>query len=343
MKSEIRINDSAPEAVIDIEGVIGAPEHSPAGGSVATYGRFAEALDRIRAIKAPEITVNIRSTGGDVNDALLIFDALRGSGATVTTRCYGYTASAATVIAQAASEGRREISANSLYLIHCSESAAEGNAHSLSAAKELLDRTDERIAEIYALRSGRPREEFTMLMNCNNGHGRWMTPAETVAAGLADRIIPARTTCSADDAAQTAAVCRLLGLGLPLPPGLPGEQRPGAATTAGRSNDSPPTVNPYGLLRRLAAAIRAIARSGSAATSRTAPRPRAAAPGPALPRSDAAATHASATEEARRLAEAQEAALPTSVPDTEDPPTDERILSPNEEAYRQDALNMRSH
>ena len=31
---------------------------------------------------------------------------------------YGYTASAATVIAQAASEGCREISAHALYLIH---------------------------------------------------------------------------------------------------------------------------------------------------------------------------------------------------------------------------------
>ena len=62
--------------------------------------------------------VDIRSTGGDVNDALLIHDALCSLDAHITTRCYGYTASAATIIAQAASPGCREISANALYLIH---------------------------------------------------------------------------------------------------------------------------------------------------------------------------------------------------------------------------------
>ena len=85
---------------------------------MATYERFRDAVRRIAEIEAPEVVVEIRSTGGDVNDALLIHDALRSLGARITTRCYGYTASAATIIAQAASEGRREISANALYLIH---------------------------------------------------------------------------------------------------------------------------------------------------------------------------------------------------------------------------------
>ena len=176
MLSDIRINGSASEAVIDIEGVIGVPEQTQflePGGRVATYARFAEALAAVAAVQAPRVVVNIRSAGGDVNDALLIFDALQGLGAEVVTRCYGYVASAATVIAQAASPGCREISSNAFYLIHCSESAAEGNSRSLSAAKELLDRTDERIADIYASRSGRPVAGFAALMNENGGKGRW--------------------------------------------------------------------------------------------------------------------------------------------------------------------------
>lgn len=108
MLSDIRINGSASEAVIDIEGVIGVPEQTQflePGGRVATYARFAEALAAVAAVQAPRVVVNIRSAGGDVNDALLIFDALQGLGAEVVTRCYGYVASAATVIAQAASPG----------------------------------------------------------------------------------------------------------------------------------------------------------------------------------------------------------------------------------------------
>ena len=123
MKSEIQINNTAGECHIDIEGTIGVAEEwqfDEPEERVATYERFREAVRRIGAVEAQRIVVNIRSTGGDVNDALLIHDALKQTGAHVTTRCYGYVASAATIIAQAASEGCREISANALYLIHTS-------------------------------------------------------------------------------------------------------------------------------------------------------------------------------------------------------------------------------
>ena len=194
MKSEIRIRNSADVCYIDIEGNIGVPEEwqfDDPGARVATYERFRAAAARIAALEAAEVLVSIRSTGGDVNDALLIYDALRTLPGRITTRCYGYTASAATLIAQAASEGRREIAAGALYLIHNSECSVEGNVAELEARIGLLRKTDERLAEIYAVRSGRPAAEFAALMAENNGSGRWLSPEETVAAGLADRVIGA--------------------------------------------------------------------------------------------------------------------------------------------------------
>ncbi len=194
MKSEIRIRNSADVCYIDIEGNIGVPEEwqfDDPGARVATYERFRAAAARIAALEAAEVVVSIRSTGGDVNDALLIYDALRTLPGRITTRCYGYTASAATLIAQAASEGRREIAAGALYLIHNSECSVEGNVAELEARIGLLRKTDERLAEIYAVRSGRPAAEFAALMAENNGSGRWLSPDETVAAGLADRVIGA--------------------------------------------------------------------------------------------------------------------------------------------------------
>ena len=190
-KSEIHIVDSAEQCHIDIEGTIGVPEEwqfEVPEERVATYEKFREALRRIAAIEAPEVIVNIRSTGGDVNDALLIHDALRSLGARITTRCYGYTASAATIIAQAATEGCRELSANALYLIHNAVCATEGNAAELASRVELLRQTDARIASVYAARSGRPASEFEALMAENNGNGRWLSPDEAIAAGLADRL-----------------------------------------------------------------------------------------------------------------------------------------------------------
>lgn len=192
MKSEIQINNTADVCHIDIEGTIGVPEEwqfDEPEARVATYDKFRETVRRIAAIDAPQVVVDIRSTGGDVNDALLIHDALRSLGARVTTRCYGYTASAATLIAQAASEGCREISANALYLIHNAVCATEGNASEIAGKLDMLRQTDARIAAVYAARSGRSVGEFESLMAENNGCGRWLSPEEAVAAGLADRIV----------------------------------------------------------------------------------------------------------------------------------------------------------
>ena len=194
MKSEIQINNTAGVCQIDIEGTIGVPEEwqfEEPDARVATYERFRDTLRRIAEIEAPEVVVNIRSTGGDVNDALLIHDALTTLGAHITTRCYGYTASAATIIAQAASPGCREISANALYLIHTAVCATEGNAAELTGKLDLLRQTDARIAAVYAARSGRPAAEFETLMAENNGNGRWLSPEEAVAAGLADVVTDA--------------------------------------------------------------------------------------------------------------------------------------------------------
>ena len=192
MQTKITIRNEAQTCYIDIEGVIGVPEQSQfenADSRVATYETFCQEVERIKRVAATSVVVNIRSTGGDVNDALLIYDALQSLDARITTRCYGYTASAATIIAQAANEGCREISSNAMYLIHKSTCAIEGNSASLDARAELLRKTDERLAHLYAMHSGGDVEFFTQLMAENNGEGRWLTAEEAVQAGLADKII----------------------------------------------------------------------------------------------------------------------------------------------------------
>ena len=71
METTIKIRNEASLCTIDIEGVIGVPESEQFGQSsqsVATYERFREVLEQIKSIEAEEVLVNIRSTGGDVND-----------------------------------------------------------------------------------------------------------------------------------------------------------------------------------------------------------------------------------------------------------------------------------
>lgn len=212
-----KVTSAAAGAVIVVDGIIG---RSSGAGSVNTAGEMAEAIDRAVCGGEREATVDIRSTGGDVHEALGMYDILAGSGLRITTRCFGYVASAATIVAQAASPGRRLIAPGALYLIHRAESAAEGNAGDMTAAVELLTKTDAGIAGIYAARSGRSAREFAALMSENGGRGRWLTASETVAAGLADSVIPVRVRGEADPAVwlrrAAGELCTMLGIA-PLP------------------------------------------------------------------------------------------------------------------------------
>ena len=199
MNPQIKIKNEVDCTTIDIEGTIGLSEEwqfDNPESRVATYERFKECVAKIADIRNSHIVVNIRSTGGDVNDAMLIYEALRATGAHITTRCYGYTASAATIVAQAASEGCREIAPTSLYLIHKSLCSTEGNAEELEAEVDMLRQTDRRIAEVYASRSGRSVEEVELLMSANGGRGRWLSPDEALAEGLVDAIESEHMTTS---------------------------------------------------------------------------------------------------------------------------------------------------
>ena len=188
---KIEIDNSAGVATIDIEGQIGVPNYGESD-KVATYEAFKAKVGEVIKSNPRKVVVNIRSTGGDVNDALLIYDALKEV-KNVETICYGYTASAATIIAQAAAQGKRKMSANGLYLIHQASTSVDGNANELDAKADLLKKTDERIAAIYANASGRPAEDFTALMAENNGNGKWLSAEEALGYGLIDEIINAAT------------------------------------------------------------------------------------------------------------------------------------------------------
>ncbi len=335
MQSEIKITNRSGAVVIDIEGVIGVPERmqfEQPGERVATYEKFTETLKRISSLKAGRIEVNIRSSGGDINDALLIYDALTGSGAKVTTRCYGYVASAATIIAQAASPGCREISANTLYLIHCSESAAEGNTHSLSQARELLDKTDQRIAAIYSARSGRPAEGFAALMNENNGRGRWMSAAETVDAGLADKVLS--TSKVADSSVVGCdrdfdALVDMLGL-----PRLPESSVRGGVETG----------FPRRLLRAAVRLRRLLGvKSGTAGAAKAGGEAKKDAGAEAVG-SHASGGRPSVTGRTVTLGQPdrQSSGRPTATKPKEDPSPADHIRTPNEQAYDSDIQNIKS-
>lgn len=188
----INIQNNGSSAVIDIDGVIGVPEwlqfDDPAE-RVTTYEHFSAKLAEIAALSATKIDVNIRSTGGNMDDALKIYDALITNSAIVSTHCFGYVASAATIIAQAANKGRRYISDNALYLIHQASTEVNGNTADLDDARQMLEATNERMANIYSKSGskGLTADDYLKLMAESNGKGIWLSADKVLEYGLADK------------------------------------------------------------------------------------------------------------------------------------------------------------
>lgn len=182
--------------VIDIDGPIGRPDNSSQSAPNAlSYEDFKKELNRVRAAQPERLTLNIRSNGGDLHEALLIFEELeqlKQRGTQITTCCYGYTASAATLIAQAASPGCRLLAPSAMYLIHNATTALDGNALEAQHTLQLLSQTDREMAEIYALHTAREPEHYAAIMARNAGKGQWLSAQEALDEGLADAILPSR-------------------------------------------------------------------------------------------------------------------------------------------------------
>ena len=179
------------EIVINIEGEIGQ------------YNNTVEAIQKeivpYSGI-ALKVIVNIRSTGGLLDEALKIYDYLHWLSElpdiVVETRCFGYTASCGTIIAQAASPNMRGISEHSLYLIHCCACDIEiGNYIELGKQRDILMLRDEHISKIYAKHSRGVLDEKAVIeiMEENEGNGYWQEPSEVISRGLADFIIKAES------------------------------------------------------------------------------------------------------------------------------------------------------
>jgi len=186
LKGNFAINmASKKEAVIDIEGTIGFDwwEDEP---DANTKEAIKQQLKDIAAIKADHITVNINSFGGDVNHGLSIHDLLAEHPAKVTTKIYGMTASAATVIAMAGNE--RLMSANALGLIHEARNGVYGTSKQQSENIKFLEKVNDRIASIYSKAGGKDEKIYRKQMKIDSGEGEWQNAEEFKEMGLITNI-----------------------------------------------------------------------------------------------------------------------------------------------------------
>lgn len=133
---------------------------------------------------AQAVEIRINSGGGDLFEGLTIYNRLR-SLSRVSVVVDGLAASAASVVAMAASPGCLGMAPNSRMMVH--EANLTGSAMTaaeLSAASSLVDGLSDEIATIYARRSGRPAAHWRARMKSET----WLSAHQAVAEGLADYV-----------------------------------------------------------------------------------------------------------------------------------------------------------
>lgn len=146
-------------------------------------------VNALRGVITGTITMYVNCEGGEVFDGLAIYEALRRHPANITALVDGIAASAASFVIQAAD--RVVMAEHAKLMIHDAHGGVLGNARDMRAMADLLDALSDTIADIYAERSGKTREEWRAAMQAAEGgpDGTWYDARAAVKAKLADEVV----------------------------------------------------------------------------------------------------------------------------------------------------------
>lgn len=185
------------------------------------------------------VEVHLNSPGGEATEGVAIANLLRQHPARVVAVVDGLCASAASMVAMGADEV--VMAPSSQMMVHEASGSAWGDADSLERTARALHHLSDSYAAAYAGKAGGTAEDWRALMRAET----WYSPDEAVAAGLADRAMPART--GEDDAAAAVArhdlrVFAYAGRAdAPAPPISPAAQA-GATAAAGSTTRKEPDL-----------------------------------------------------------------------------------------------------
>jgi ATP-dependent Clp protease protease subunit len=172
----IRFNAKGKTAEILFYGDVG--EGWFGGISAVAFAKELKALGNIDSID-----LRINSIGGDVFDGMAIYRLLVDHQARVVTHVDGTAASIASVIAMAGDEIL--IGESSSMMIHEAWGIGVGRAEDLRAMADRMQRETQNIADVYAARTGKKRDELLGLMAAET----WFYGKEAVDAGFATSVV----------------------------------------------------------------------------------------------------------------------------------------------------------
>ena len=143
-----------------------------------------------------ELTVRINSPGGVLSEAVAMRTVLMKHPAKKTIDIEGDCASAATVIACLPGAHVR-MAKGSQYMIHRAKCGARGTADNMLSAFNMLQKSDQDMADIYAERTGKTADECMELMKKET----WFTVEEAIENKFADEVL------TGEDAMEPIVAC----------------------------------------------------------------------------------------------------------------------------------------
>ena len=138
------------------------------------------------------VTIWLNSPGGDVVAAARIYNMLLDYPGKVTVNIDGIAASAASVIAMAASTVA--MSPVSMLMIHNPATLAMGDKTELSRALDMLESVKDSIINAYQLKTGLSRAKLSKLMDMET----WMDATAAIDLGFANEILTSKQGSSPD-------------------------------------------------------------------------------------------------------------------------------------------------
>jgi len=169
-------------------------------GEGITAKRISAAL---RALGQGDVTVHINSPGGDVFEALAIYNLLREHPGAITIKVLGLAASAASVVAMAGDT--IQIARAGFFMVHNTWVVASGNRNDLRAVADWLEPFDAALADIYNARTGLEIEAICALLDAES----WIGGSSAVEQGFADELLPSDQITQGSAKTNALAVRRL--------------------------------------------------------------------------------------------------------------------------------------
>lgn len=191
----------------------------------------------LSGIQSPDVTLRINSPGGEVIEALAIYDLIKASDKTFTCEVYGLCASAATLVALAC--GSVKMAANATWMVHEPSFNFGGTLAECDNLRETMSTLRDKVYAIYAAATGKTPEALA----ADHTSDRFYTAAEALEYGWISEILNLDDSNASEDPAS---------VGEDTPADVPTEE---PTDTEDDTTDDVPSTRPATALGKIRAAL----------------------------------------------------------------------------------------